>query len=77
MVERDQPDDQVRSSLQAAMRYMLDAHVAIHTIRHRPREVRAKFIARQERMCISAASLIELIPDKGPGCARRECRTRW
>lgn len=77
MVERDQPDDQVRSSLQEAVRYMLDTHVAIHTIRHRPREVRAKFIARQERMCISTVSLMELIADKGPGCARREYRTRW
>lgn len=43
------------------MRYMLDTNVAIHTIRHRPREVRAKFIAQQGRMCISTVSLMELI----------------
>ena len=43
------------------MRYMLDTNVAIHTIRHRPREVRAKFIARHGRMCISTISLMELI----------------
>ena len=43
------------------MRYMLDTNVAIHTIRHRPREVRAKFIARQGRMCISTVTLMELI----------------
>ena len=53
---------------------MLDTHVAIHTIRHRPRGVRAKFIARQERMCISTVSLMESIPDKGSECARREPR---
>ena len=54
------------------MRYMLDTHVAIHAmryrrhaIRHRLPEVRAKFIARQERTCISTVSLMELIPDKG------------
>ena len=40
---------------------MLDTNVAIHTIRHRPREVRAKFIAQQGRMCISTVSLMELI----------------
>ena len=43
------------------MRYMLDTNVAIHTIRHRPREVRAKFIAHQGHMCISTVSLMELI----------------
>ena len=43
------------------MRYMLDTNVAIHTIRHRPLEVRAKFIAQQGRMCISTVSLMELI----------------
>ena len=40
---------------------MLDTNVAIHTIRHRPREVRAKFIAQQGRMCISTVTLMELI----------------
>ena len=41
---------------------MLDTNVAIHTIRHRPREVRAKFIAQQGRMCLSTIiSLMELI----------------
>ena len=43
------------------MRYMLDTNVAIHTIRRRPHEVRAKFIAQQGRMCISTVSLMELI----------------
>ena len=43
------------------MRYMLDTNVAIHTIRHRPREVRAKFVAQQGRMCISTVTLMELI----------------
>ena len=43
------------------MRYMLDTNVAIHTIRHRPRDVRAKFIAQQGRMCISTVSLMELV----------------
>ena len=43
------------------MRYMLDTNVAIHTIRHRPREVRAKFIVQQGRMCISTISFMELI----------------
>ena len=43
------------------MRYMLDTNVAIHTIRHRPHEVRARFIAEQGRMCISTVSLMELI----------------
>ena len=43
------------------MRYMLDTNVAICTIRHRPREVRSKFIAQQGRMCISTVSLMELI----------------
>ena len=43
------------------MRYMLDTNVAIHTIRHRPREVRAKFIVRQGHMCLSAVSLMDLI----------------
>ena len=47
------------------MRYMLDTNVAIHTIRHRPREVRAKFIAQQGRMCLSAVSLMELIYGAG------------
>ena len=42
------------------MRYMLDTNVAIHTIRHRPRDVRAKFIAHQGHMCISTISLMEL-----------------
>lgn len=43
------------------MRYMLDTNVAIHTIRNRPSEVRAKFVARQGRMCISTVTLMELI----------------
>ena len=43
------------------MWYMLDTNVAIHTIRHRPREVRAKFIVQHGRMCISTVSLMELI----------------
>ena len=43
------------------MRYMLDTNVAIHTIRHRPREVHEKFIAQQGRMCISTVGLMELI----------------
>ena len=43
------------------MRYMLDTNVAIHTIRRRPREVRAKFVAQQGRMCISTVTLMELI----------------
>ena len=43
------------------MRYMLDTNVAIHTIRHRPREVRAKFIAQQGRMCMSTVTLMELV----------------
>ena len=43
------------------MWYMFDTNVAIHTIRHRPREVRAKFIVQHGRMCISTVSLMELI----------------
>ena len=43
------------------MRYMLDTNVAIHTIRNRPNEVRARFVAQQGRMCISAVTLMELI----------------
>ena len=43
------------------MRYMLDTNIAIHTIRHRPREVRAKFVAQQGRMCISTVTLMELV----------------
>ena len=43
------------------MRYMLDTNVAIHTIRNRPNEVRAKFVAQQGRMCISTVTLMELI----------------
>ena len=43
------------------MRYMLDTNVAIHTIRNRPIEVRAKFVAQQGRMCISTVTLMELI----------------
>ena len=40
---------------------MLDTNVVIHTIRHRPSEVRAKFIAQQGRMCISTITLMELV----------------
>ena len=40
---------------------MLDTNVAIHTIRHCPREVGVQFIARQGRMCFSTVSLMELI----------------
>ena len=43
------------------MRYLLDTNVAIHTIRNRPSEVRAKFVAQQGRMCISTVTLMELI----------------
>ena len=43
------------------MRYMLDTNVATHTIRNRPNEVRAKFVAQQGRMCISTVTLMELI----------------
>ena len=43
------------------MRYMLDTNVAIHTIRHRPSEVRAKFITEEGRMCISTVTLMELV----------------
>ena len=40
---------------------MLDTNVAIHTIRHRPSGVRAKFIAQQGRMGISTVTLMELV----------------
>ena len=40
---------------------MLGTNGAIHTIRYRPREVRAKFIARHGRTCISTVSLMERI----------------
>lgn len=43
------------------MRYMLDTNVAIHTIRNRPNEVRARFVAQQGRMCVSTVTLMELI----------------
>ena len=43
------------------MRYMLDTNVAIHTIRNRPSEVRAQFVAQQGRMCISTVTFMELI----------------
>ena len=43
------------------MRYMLDTNVAIHTIRYRPSEVRAKFIAQQGHMGISTVTLMELV----------------
>ena len=43
------------------MRYMLDTNVAIHTIRQRPPEVRARFIVHHGRMCISTVSLMELV----------------
>lgn len=43
------------------MRYMLDTNVAIHTIRNRPRVIRAKFIEHQGRMCVSAVTLMELL----------------
>ena len=43
------------------MRYMLDTNVAIHTIRHRPDAVRARFVVEQGRMCISAVSMMELL----------------
>ena len=43
------------------MRYMLDTNVAIHTIRNRPSEVRAKFAAQQGRMCISTVTPMEFI----------------
>ena len=42
------------------MSYLFDTNVAIHTIRHRPREVRAKFIAHQGHMFILTVSLMEL-----------------
>ena len=56
---------------------MLDTYVAIHMIRHRSREVCAKLVARQERMGISTVGLMELLSNKGPGCARLEWRIRW
>ena len=40
---------------------MLDTNVAIHTIRKRPREVRAKFIDHEGRICISTVTLMELL----------------
>ena len=43
------------------MRYMLDTNVAIHAIRHRPRELLGKFIDHQGRMCVSTVTLMELL----------------
>lgn len=43
------------------MLYMLDTNVAIHTIRHRPLEVQAKFVLYQGHMCVSTVSLMELV----------------
>ena len=43
------------------MRYMLDTNVAIHTIRRRPPEVRARFLAHHGHMCLSTVSLMELV----------------
>lgn len=40
---------------------MLDTNVAIHTIRHRPLEVHAKFVLHQGHLCISTVSLMELV----------------
>ena len=43
------------------LKYMLDTNIAIYTIKNKPSEVREAFKARDGQLCISAATLMELI----------------
>jgi len=43
------------------LKYMLDTNIVIYTIKNRPKQVREAFKQHENRMCISAVTLGELI----------------
>lgn len=43
------------------LRYMLDTNICIYAIKNRPAEVRERFNQQADRLCISTATLTELL----------------
>lgn len=43
------------------LRYLLDTHICIYAIKHRPPEVRARFNRHERHLAISAVTLAELL----------------